>query len=60
MPLLVETKPAVAIGGMEPGVANAARELIDGVALFAEPGGRQHTEHDDREQEKFGASQVRR
>ena len=37
VPLLIETKPAAAVGGMKPRVADAARQPIDRVALLGEP-----------------------
>jgi hypothetical protein len=35
--LFVEPEPALAVGGVEPGVADAARQLVDIVALLANP-----------------------
>ncbi len=37
-PVLVHPEPAPAVGGEEPGVADAARQPVDGVALAHEPG----------------------
>ena len=52
-PVLVHAKPALAIGGEEPGVANAARQLVNGVALTQQPGDaeRRH-DHEDAEDDR--------
>ena len=46
VPLLVEPEPGTAVGGVEPGVADTAGQLVDGIALFAEPS-RGETGHGD-------------
>ena len=38
LPLLVEAEPALAVGGVEPGVADAARQLVHGPGLLPDPG----------------------
>ena len=44
--LFIEPEPALAVGGVKPGVADAALELMHGIALPREPaeqhGGHQH------------------
>ena len=58
VPLLVETKPAAAIGGVKPRVADAARQLIDRITLRGEPAEGDRRHHDEGVQQVLGPGQV--
>ena len=56
--LLVEAEPAAAVGGVEPGVADAARQLVDGVALLGEPAERDRGDDDERVEQVLRPAEV--
>src|SRR5688572_1615289 len=58
VPLLVESEPALAVGAVEPGVADAARQLIDGVALRCEPAERGGSCDEKAVEQVFGPTEV--
>ena len=58
VPLLVEAEPRPAVGGVEPGVADAAGQLVDGVALLAEPPDAERGDSDHHVEQEPGAAQV--
>ena len=58
VPLFVESKPAAAVGGVKPGVADTARESVDRVTLPGEPAERDRRDDDERIQQVLRPAEI--
>jgi hypothetical protein len=56
--LFVEPEPALSVGGMEPGIADAARQLVDVVALLSDPAEQYGAGDQKGVQQVLGATEI--